>query len=846
MRNSPASIPEMFRGTARQHAERIAITTADEDWTYAELDERSDAVAVQVLERARDVAKPVALLMQHGAPLIAAILGVLKAGRIYVSLDPQNPTTRLASVLPEAGSELLLTDGANASRARELAGDRMSVLELGPFAPASSPPPAWPSIPPETPAWLMFTSGSTGTPKGVWQSHSSVVHRAQVYAELIQLTPADRLSLLTATSLAASATHLFTALLHGAALAPFALRTEGVGRAAAWLQAQRITVCHCVPTVFRHLARAPDAAQNFSTLRMVRLGGEPLLRGDVELFQQLCPDDCRLLHAFSSTETGLIAALLLDRNTPLPNARVPVGRPVRDVEVLILDEQGRQLPAGETGRIAVRSAQMQQGYWRQPVSEAESFRPDPENPRRRIFVSKDLGRLLPDGALEHLGRTDALVKIRGWRVDLAEVEAALNATGFVAECAVLAPEDETGERRLVAYYVPHTGPDVEVASLRRALASLPEHVLPGSFVPLERLPQTAGGKIDRRALPALTPARSQAAADFVLPLKGVERTLAEIWEAVLGVSPVGRHDDFFALGGSSLHSTQVLSRIQERFDLVLSPSTLVECSTIAVLGERVAQGAVRTASGPLVMLRETSTAQRPLFLIHGAEGDVALYGQLVRRLPERTIYGFQCPGLNGECDPVLGIPQLARLYLAELQARDPSGPYLLGGTRMGAWVVFEMAQQLHRLGKPVGLLALFDFYLPRPRRIIDPLVFGFTKMRDRLRVKVWARRRARRVDEKSQWLANYRQFVAKMNCHSRHDYQFEFYPGALTLFVTADRLTERKRLVSCAREVRVREMPGDQDGLLVMPAVEVVARELQLCLEETERDHPARPVRAAA
>ncbi len=830
------SIPEVFRRVVRQHAARTAIATPAGDWTYAELAQRVNAVAQLVRERAADPAQPVALLLDHGAPLIASLLGVLQAGRIYVSLDPHHPPDRHAAVLAAATPGLLLCDVANAGRAQVLARAALSVVTVPDAALAadeSSP------VSPDLPAWLMFTSGSTGVPKGVWQSHASVIHHAQVYAGLIQLQPADRLSLLTSTSLAASATHLFAALLNGAALAPLALRTEGVERAARWLRAQRISVAHTVPTIFRQLARVAEGAPNFETVRLLRLGGEALLRADVELFQRVCPDQGRLLHALSSTETGLVCAQLLDKHSPLPDVRVPVGRPVRGVTVTLVDDQGAPVPAGQEGRLLIGSEHLQHGYWRRPELDAERFRVDPTHPARRIFVSNDLGRWRTDGALEHLGRTDLLVKLGGARVDLAEVEAALLATELVTAAAAQVVEDAAGERRLVAYYVPRADQVVSAAALRRALAPLPQILLPAGFVSLAQLPLTTSGKVDRLALPAWSPPVAGADGEFLPPRKGIESTLAEIWQEVLAVPRVGRRDDFFDLGGGSLHSAQLLRRIQERFDLALSPSTLVQHSTIEALAELVSGQTFQTATGPLIVLRETG-AGRPLFLVHGAEGDLALYGQLIRRLPPRRIYGFQCPGLNGECDPVMGIPELARLYLPQVLARDPDGPYLLGGTRMGAWVAFEMAQQLVRQGKSVGLVAMLNFYLSRRRRLIDPAVFAFTRFRDRLRVRAWSARRARAAAGKPHWLTDYRQFIAKMNCHARHDYRLEFYPGAITVFVTPERVMPPEQLAQCARAARVVPVPGRWEALLAAPAVEIVARELAECLRVAENQASAR------
>jgi thioesterase domain-containing protein/acyl carrier protein len=365
----------------------------------------------------------------------------------------------------------------------------------------------------------------------------------------------------------------------------------------------------------------------------------------------------------------------------------------------------------------------------------------------------------------------------------------------------------------------------------RFQGTIPDHLLPSEFVSLESLPQTAGGKLDRRALSALQSPGASRSARREMPVKGVEQRLARIWESVLGQSNLSRHDNFFDLGGTSIHSAQIISRIQERFDVALSPSILVQHSTIEKLARVVSGGVLRHAQGPLVKLNDGGEG-RPVFLVHSGEGDVAVFGQLARRLPDRPIFGLQSIGLNGEAAPLLGIPEMARRYAREVVAADPSGPYLLGGARMGALVAFEMAQQLTRAGRDVGLVAMLDFAPPRTLSTISIAMKPWSALRDRIRRAAWSMVRRFAASRKEQWLLHHRAFVAKMNCHSRHDYRPEPYSGPITLFVTADRLTGHweSQLARFSREARVVLIPGERLRMFGPPAVDELAARFRECL----------------
>jgi amino acid adenylation domain-containing protein len=491
------SIGGRFSDIATHFPNRVAVTSGPLSWTYSELEDHSNAIASKVLDLSDEHAKTVALLMKQDAPLVAATLGVLKAGKIYLSLDATLPNARLADILNNSGATLLITDPANVALAKSLAREKIRILEYTPeslHSPARAPDIA---VPPDSGAWLMYTSGSTGTPKGVWQNHRNVLCHADLYRALIKSVPDDRFTLLTSFSLAASATHLFAALTSGAQLCLFSVRTHGVARLAEWITAERITVYHSVPTIFRRMMRARATASPYQSVRLIRLGGEPMRREDVDLFRQGFVPSARLMNALSSTETGLFSFLFLDHETPPESDPLPVGRPASGTEVVLLDEQRRPVPQGAEGTIAVRSPYLARGYWNQPQQSHEVFRDSlpgiPSGPP--LFLSNDRGRFRPDGLLVHLGRSDQLMKIRGQRLDLNEVEYALRATGLFEESAVVAITKQSGDHHLVAAFVSKQGASPSTETCRKSLLPFPSPLGESSIARNSSVCSNALGKI---------------------------------------------------------------------------------------------------------------------------------------------------------------------------------------------------------------------------------------------------------------------------------------------------------------------------------------------------------------
>jgi amino acid adenylation domain-containing protein/non-ribosomal peptide synthase protein (TIGR01720 family) len=578
------SLAERFRRVAGVHAKDLAVATADHRWSYGTLDRLSDRAALALVRQAGDSPR-VALLFPQGAPRIAAVLAVLKAGKTCVPLDPSDPPARLAAVLRDAEAGAILAAETALDLARGLAAGK-AVLTLDLADGGAVPAAELPTVPPETPAYILYTSGSTGEPKGVVQSHRNVLGHIRTYADALGITPADRLTLLSSYTFDAAVMDLFGALLFGASLFPFDVRREGTAAIARWMRGERITVYHSTPTLYRRfLDELEDEV--FPDVRRVVLGGERCLRRDLERSRARFPPESVFVNGLGPTESTLALQFFAPAGTVVDRETVPVGRPVAGTAVLLRNAAGEQAAVYGSGEIEIRGPWLALGYWRRPELTAAAFADGPEG--GRIYRTGDLGRWLPDGGIEFAGRSDSQVKVRGHRVELGEVEAALNALPGVREAVVLAREDRrTGEPRLAAYLLAPAGEAADPRWLRQALGErLPEPMIPADFVAVEAWPLTSTGKIDRQALPeppAVRPAPRGVDGEPGTPL---EELLCGLWAEVLGLERVGVDDDFFALGGHSLLATQLLSRIRQVGAVEMPLRAVFEAPTAAAMAGRL-------------------------------------------------------------------------------------------------------------------------------------------------------------------------------------------------------------------------------------------------------------------
>jgi amino acid adenylation domain-containing protein len=582
------SIPERFEQQVCKHPNRLAIETESQQLSYTALNEAANRVAGGIITALQGKDKPIAILLEQGPQLVATILGVLKAGHFYIPLDTSYPLPRLSYMLEDSQAVLLIASDQHLPLAQELAPSTSQVLNIDQLPADMSAVNPCLSRDPDGLACLIYTSGSTGQPKGVMHTHRTVLHMTMVATNALHTCAEDRLVLLYSPSFLATTRLIFLAVLNGAALFPFNIKEEGLMHFGTWLTQKGITVYCSIPTVFRHFMRTLGDETAFPSVRLLWLSGELVEPGDVALYRKHFSSDCLFIHGFGATETGPVLNYFIDPEMRLPDNTVPLGYVAKDAEVLLLDENDEEVGHNRPGEIAVKSRYLACGYWRQPELTQAVFRPDPDGGEARIYHTGDLGRRLPDGCLEHLGRKDWQVKIRGHRIEVVEVERALLELPTIAEAVVMPQEFQDRDTRLVAYFVPAKDAGVAVNEIRHFLqAKLPGYMVPSAFVQLHALPLTPSGKIDRRALPSPTQARPVLEEPFVAPHTPVEQQVAASLADLLGLERVGIHDNFFELGGHSLLATQLISRLREVLQVEVSLPSFFETPTVAGLANSI-------------------------------------------------------------------------------------------------------------------------------------------------------------------------------------------------------------------------------------------------------------------
>jgi len=576
------SIPERFAKIVRMYPDRFAVRTKSHALTYDELDQAANRVTREILARCGAGQEPIGLLFPKGVPLIVTILGTLKAGKICMPMDPTLPQARLSYMLEDAQANLIMTNHEHLALANRLVPEKqwLNIDEPDNCHALGNPDVV---LAPDAFAFIFYTSGSTGRPKGVVENHRNLLHYVMTETNDYHICVEDRLTFFVPTG-----RDIFRAALNGASVYPVDFKQEGLSGLARWLIQEEITLFSAVPSVFRHFVNTLTADEQFPHLRLIKLMGEPMYRRDVELYRKHFATRCILANSYGPNETGLIAHYLIDRDTQVTSSTVPVGNSVEGKEVLILDQDDKEVGLGQTGQIAVRSRYLSPGYWRQPDLTRAAFSLASSEGAKRLYRTGDLGSMQPDGCLMHLGRIDFQVKILGNRVEIAEVEMALLDLDAVKEAVVVAREDIPGVKRLVAYVVPTSTPAPTASALRSALAAkLPDYMIPSAFVSLDALPLIGIGKVDRQALPDPGKFRPELARPFVASRTPVEKGLAAIWAEVLSLDHVGILDSFFDLGGHSLKAMQIISQVNEAFQVNVSLHSFFEAPTVEALAELI-------------------------------------------------------------------------------------------------------------------------------------------------------------------------------------------------------------------------------------------------------------------
>jgi len=706
-----SSIGELFESWAGRTPDAVAAVAADKQLTYQALNSRSNQLAWRLKRMGVGPGVFVGVCVEPSLEMAVAFLAVLKAGGAYVPLDPRQPKVRLSAILTETlPPVLLINEGLRGSLPAHSA--EMLSLDAGwaEIAPESADDP--PAVAgPEDLAYVIYTSGSTGKPKGIAVPHRAVV-RLVVETDYIQLGPSDVVGQAASISFDAATFEIWGPMLNGAR---FVVVPAGVLLSppdlAAEIGRQGITVMFVTTAVFNRISgELPDA---FERLRCLLFGGEASDPSAVSRVLRHGPPE-RLLHVYGPTENTTFSTWHHVRDVPDDAVTVPIGRPIANTKAYVVDESMQPVPLGVPGELCLGGCGLAAGYLHSPELTSERFAPDPfcDIEGERLYRTGDLARHREDGDLEFLGRLDRQVKLRGFRIELAEIETVLNGSPGVREAAVVLREGTASDKQLVAYVVPAAGRAPGPSDLRSILSKrLPDYMIPSFFVLLERLPLTAVGKIDRGALPS-PPSSAAAGSSGGEMSTHLETQLAEVWEDVLGIRNIGPDDGFFELGGHSLLAVRLFAKMEKVLGRRLPLATILQGPTIRSMAKLLSEEGWEPSKAVLAPIWPEGSLP-PLYCVHAAGGNVLTYASLARCLgPDQPVYGLRAEGIYPGEYPIDRVETMASCYVEKILSNQPEGPYYISGYSAGGVIAFEVARQLLKTGRDVALLALFATHRP--------------------------------------------------------------------------------------------------------------------------------------
>ena len=691
---------ELFENQALAHPDALAILAGVERYTYGDLNKSANAIAHRLQSLGVGPETVVGVVLRRSPTMVAAMLGILKAGGAYLAIDPSYPLERVHFMLRDAGTQVVVTDRMHAqlicdSMLPILCVDDEFALTAALHEPIST-------VSSEQPAYVIYTSGSTGAPKGVVALHRAAVNRFHWMWRQYPFEKDEICCQKTSIGFVDSVWEIFGPLLQSV---PLVMVPDEVvrdpQRLISLLADQQITRIVLVPSLLRAILQLDeDLDARLPRLKYWTVSGESLPSELVRSFQTRLAQRV-LLNLYGSSE---VAADVTCYQVPegFNDPVVPVGRPIANTQVYVLDKERNSVPTGVAGELFVGGDGLARGYVGQPLLTAEKFVANPFSDHdARLYRTGDLARYRADGALELLGRLDDQLKVRGVRIEPGEVEVVLATHPAVKQTAVIARDDH-----LVAYIVARAGAVLTGSELKRfAQVRLPEYAVPDTVINIDALPLTASGKIARRSLPA--PERAHLTPASVCgPRTMTEARLADLWADTLGLARVGIHDNFFDLGGHSLLAVRLFAAVERTFVRKLPLSALFEAPTVAQFAELLERPTTRN---PSLVPIQVSGRRPPFFCVHAVDGEVLVFGQLARHLgSDQPFYALHPGELEAGAQGPVSVESLAAHYLNEIMTVAPDGPFLLGGYSSGGNVAYEMARQLSGQQHNVGLVALFD------------------------------------------------------------------------------------------------------------------------------------------
>jgi amino acid adenylation domain-containing protein len=804
-----------FHQQVSKAPDRIAVSHEGKDLTYGELNAAANQLAHELIARGVSTDKPVGLFLDRSFDMVIAILAILKAGGPYLPLDPDYPDERVRFMLEDARVEIVVTRSDLSEKLPSLAASLLCMDQERFTLEGRSKSNPDVCVNPADLAYIIYTSGSSGRPKGVMIEHRAAAHFVHAAMSHYGMDSSDCMLQFGSISFDLAVEEIFTCLAAGGRLR---LRTkEMLGTPARFLQCCQdwgVTILDLPTAYWQQLVTemAHTGSRFPAGVRLVIIGGERVVPSVVELWQRHVGDYPRLFNSYGPTEATVVATGHWIGGSMKPRHEVPIGRPLSNSEVYILDSELRAVPIGVPGELYLGGRSLARGYLNLPELTANRFIANPFHPERdaRLYKTGDRARYLSDGTIEFLGRLDHQVKLRGFRIELGEIESALLRFPGIKEAVVLAQNDGSGSQFLAAYVVTQSKEMVSEQVVKTFLRqSLPGYMIPLFVRSLRCLPLDPNGKIDVRALPVPSPVDHPSGdRPFACPSSPLEEKLAAIWCDVLRVPKVSVSDRFFDLGGHSLQAVQIMTRIRREIGVELPLSALFESPSVEEMSKRLGKAGFEASWSPLVPF-QAGGRKRPFFAIHGGHGEVLFYKSLSKHLGgDQPFYALRAKGNDFPGMPDQSVEEMATCYTQAIREIQPAGPYRIGGASFGGIVAFEMAQQLHAAGETVELLVLFDTGgfreftkpLPLPTRLLNLFRYlpryGFEETWHRLRVRllrlfvsdsvVEFYRATGTLPKKSSDTIGRWEGVWKANLAASERYVPRVYPGAISLIRARD------------------------------------------------------------
>jgi amino acid adenylation domain-containing protein len=860
-------IHHLFEWQAAQKPDEIAVVCEEQELTYRQLNERAEQLAHQLRNLGVKPDTLVAICLERAPLAIAAIFGVLKAGGAYVPLDPEYPQQRLAFILEDTRSPILITQNSLLSRIPET---QATVICLDADRPVVSSPIVKSDVQSSNLAYIIYTSGSTGKPKGVVIDHRNLVHSTTARFIYYSDRPVSSYLLLSSLAFDSSVAGIFWTLCQGGKLVlppPGQLDPVRVNQLVARHQVSHLL---CLPSLYNLILESAEPEQ-LRSLTAAIMAGESCPVRSVELHQRVLPL-ASLFNEYGPTEATVWSAVHKCRSGIQKN-QVPIGCPIPNTQIYILDENLKPVAIGVTGEIYIGGEGISRGYLNRPELTAEKFIANPFADLKseaqnsipsfqtsKLYKTGDLGRYLGNGEIEFIGRSDNQVKIRGFRVEITEIEEILTETPAVKQGLVVAEDDPCGNQRLVSYIVPNS--DVlAVSDLRMYLQQrLPEYAIPSSFYVLETLPLTPNGKVDRRALSVANNFKLSDSRDSVPPRDSLELEIAKIWSDTLNIYPIGVRDNFFQLGGHSILAISLMNKIHKQLGKNLPFATLFQEPTIEAMASLLRKKANKSFLSPLVGIQPKGT-ESPLFCIHSAGGTVLGYYKLAYLLnPEQPFYGLQARGIDLAEEPHARIDEMASYYIQSIRSVQPQGSYKLAGWSFGGLVAFEIAQQLLAQNQQVSFLGMLDTFAPSvvPLAPADDAALLVDRFGQELSLSVahlqklepseqliYVLDKAKKANQlppdfqlpQAQRLLE----IYRLNNKAIQSYAPQHYPSRVTLLRASEEIRDGSQDLSqgwgelVGDQLEIQLCPGNHRTMLDEPHVRVLAQKLQACLDAAHK-----------